>query len=105
MCLMVRSMGFFPRCWKEVRKELEAVVVAVAGGERVHTYELRKEAVRVALESLQAFLIIAACDLGLPLGVVSGAYGRWGAFSGDLLSAGSSGLPRREAQELGHVRV
>ncbi|KAF3772526.1 hypothetical protein EJ110_NYTH51698 [Nymphaea thermarum] len=33
------------------------------------------------------------------------ADGRWGAFSGDLHPAGSSGLPRREAQELGHVRV
>ncbi|KAF3776911.1 Ethylene-responsive transcription factor [Nymphaea thermarum] len=33
------------------------------------------------------------------------ADGRWGVFSGDLLPAGSSGLPRREAQELGNVRV
>lgn len=66
-------MGFIPRCWKEVKMELEAVVVAVAGGERVRVYELRKEAVRVALESLQEFLVLAAHDLGLPfLGVVSG---------------------------------
>ncbi|KAF3776905.1 hypothetical protein EJ110_NYTH46351 [Nymphaea thermarum] len=69
----VRFMGFFPRCWREVRKELEAVVVAVVGGESVHTYELRKEVVRVALESLRAFLVITARDLGLPfLGAVSG---------------------------------
>ncbi|KAF3772530.1 hypothetical protein EJ110_NYTH51710 [Nymphaea thermarum] len=74
---LVRSMGFFPRCWREVRKELEAVVVAVVGGERVHTCELRKEVVRVALESLRAFLVITARDLGLPLlGVVSG-YVQW----------------------------
>ncbi|KAF3772315.1 hypothetical protein EJ110_NYTH58263 [Nymphaea thermarum] len=74
---LVRSMGFFPRCWREVRKELEAVVVAMVGGERVHTYELRKEVVRVALESLRAFLVITARDLGLPfLGAVSG-YVQW----------------------------
>ncbi|KAF3776337.1 hypothetical protein EJ110_NYTH48485 [Nymphaea thermarum] len=74
---LVRSMGFFPRCWREVRKELEAVVVAVVGGERVHTYELRKEVVRVALESLRAFLVITARDLGLLfLGAVSG-YVQW----------------------------
>ncbi|KAF3776343.1 hypothetical protein EJ110_NYTH48498 [Nymphaea thermarum] len=45
--------------------------------ERVHTYELRKEVVRVALESLRAFLVITARDLGLPfLGAVSG-YVQW----------------------------